>query len=122
MERLRQPAVSVAPRFIKQEPSKRLTCAAGLQQGEHCEEGAEDADVVALVVDAERGIGPDATIHLDFALKRLTGVIDKLLVWQKKEPPTAVVVDAKKETQRLHTVIIPEQCALGLTFNRRNWV
>ena len=29
----------------------------------------------------ERGIGPDATVHLDFALKRLTGVIDKLLVY-----------------------------------------
>ncbi|MGH6830929.1 MAG: adenylosuccinate lyase, partial [Methylocella sp.] len=29
----------------------------------------------------ERGIGPDATIHLDFALARLTGVIDKLLVY-----------------------------------------
>jgi adenylosuccinate lyase len=29
----------------------------------------------------ERGIGPDATIHLDFALQRLTGVIDKLLVY-----------------------------------------
>jgi adenylosuccinate lyase len=26
----------------------------------------------------ERGIGPDATVHLDFALRRLTGVIDKL--------------------------------------------
>ncbi len=29
----------------------------------------------------ERGIGPDATVHLDFALKRLAGVIDKLLVY-----------------------------------------
>jgi adenylosuccinate lyase len=29
----------------------------------------------------ERGIGPDATVHLDFALRRLTGVIDKLLVY-----------------------------------------
>ena len=29
----------------------------------------------------ERGIGPDATAHLDFALRRLTGVIDKLLVY-----------------------------------------
>jgi adenylosuccinate lyase len=29
----------------------------------------------------ERGIGPDATIHLDFALRRMTGVIDKLLVY-----------------------------------------
>ena len=29
----------------------------------------------------ERGIGPDATVHLDFALVRLTGVIDKLVVY-----------------------------------------
>ena len=29
----------------------------------------------------ERGIGPDATITLDFALARLTGMIDKLLVY-----------------------------------------
>ena len=29
----------------------------------------------------ERGIGPDATVHLDFALRRLTGVIDKLLIY-----------------------------------------
>src|SRR5262245_65143950 len=26
----------------------------------------------------ERGIAPDATVHLDFALRRLTGLIDKL--------------------------------------------
>jgi adenylosuccinate lyase len=29
----------------------------------------------------ERGIGPDATAHLDFALKRLASVIDKLVVY-----------------------------------------
>jgi adenylosuccinate lyase len=29
----------------------------------------------------ERNIGPDATVTLDFALTRLTGVIDKLLVY-----------------------------------------
>jgi adenylosuccinate lyase len=29
----------------------------------------------------ERGIGPDATVTLDFALHRLTGVIEKLLVY-----------------------------------------
>ncbi len=29
----------------------------------------------------ERGIGPDATVTLDFALNRLTGVIEKLLVY-----------------------------------------
>jgi len=34
--------------------------------------------------------------------------IDVLLVWQKKEPPTAVVVDARKENQRLQ-----ENSALG---------
>jgi len=29
----------------------------------------------------ERGIGPDATIHLDFALHRMAGVIEKLVVY-----------------------------------------
>lgn len=29
----------------------------------------------------ERGIGPDATAHLDFALVRLTGVIEKLVIY-----------------------------------------
>jgi adenylosuccinate lyase len=29
----------------------------------------------------ERGIGPDATIHLDFALNRMAGVIEQLLVY-----------------------------------------
>ena len=32
----------------------------------------------------ERFIGPDATITLDFALARLTGVIDKLLVYPER--------------------------------------
>ena len=29
----------------------------------------------------ERGIGPDATIHLDFALNRLAGVIERLVIY-----------------------------------------
>ena len=29
----------------------------------------------------ERGICPDATVHLDFALRRLAGVVEKLLVY-----------------------------------------
>ncbi len=29
----------------------------------------------------ERGIGPDATIHLDFALHRLAGLIEKLIIY-----------------------------------------
>ena len=32
----------------------------------------------------ERYIGPDATITLDFALARLTGVIDKLLIYPER--------------------------------------
>ena len=32
----------------------------------------------------ERGIGPDTTIHLDFALHRLAGVIEKLVVYPEK--------------------------------------
>ncbi|MET0546961.1 MAG: adenylosuccinate lyase, partial [Caulobacterales bacterium] len=31
----------------------------------------------------ERGIGPDATIHLDFALNRLAGVVEELLIYQE---------------------------------------
>jgi len=32
----------------------------------------------------ERGIGPDATVHLDFALQRLAGVIENLLVYPER--------------------------------------
>ena len=32
----------------------------------------------------ERGIGPDATAHLDFALQRLAGVIEKLVVYPER--------------------------------------
>jgi len=32
----------------------------------------------------ERGIGPDATVHLDFALHRLAGVIENLVVYPEK--------------------------------------
>ncbi len=32
----------------------------------------------------ERGIAPDATVHLDFALNRLAGVIEKLIVYPER--------------------------------------
>ena len=32
----------------------------------------------------ERGIGPDSTIHLDFALNRMAGVIEKLVVYPER--------------------------------------
>jgi len=54
----------------------------------------------------ERGIGPDATIHLDFALKRLTGVIDKLLVYPK---------NMQKNLDRLGGLIHSQRVLLALT-------
>jgi adenylosuccinate lyase len=54
----------------------------------------------------ERGIGPDATVHLDFALKRLTGVIDKLLVYPE---------NMKKNLDRLGGLIHSQRVLLALT-------
>jgi adenylosuccinate lyase len=54
----------------------------------------------------ERGIGPDATIHLDFALKRLTGVIDKLLVYPE---------NMQKNLDRLGGLIHSQRVLLALT-------
>jgi len=54
----------------------------------------------------ERGIGPDATIHLDFALKRLTGVIDKLLVYPE---------NMQKNLDRLGGLVHSQRVLLALT-------
>ncbi|WP_373503393.1 adenylosuccinate lyase [Aestuariivirga sp.] len=54
----------------------------------------------------ERGIGPDATIHLDFALKRLTGVIDKLLVYPE---------NMNRNLDRLGGLIHSQRVLLALT-------
>ncbi|WP_395685033.1 adenylosuccinate lyase [Aestuariivirga sp.] len=54
----------------------------------------------------ERGIGPDATVHLDFALKRLTGVIDKLLVYP---------VNMQRNLDRLGGLIHSQRVLLALT-------
>jgi adenylosuccinate lyase len=32
----------------------------------------------------ERGIGPDATTHLDFALRRLAGVVERLVIYPER--------------------------------------
>ena len=37
-----------------------------------------------LVIPVERMIGPDTTVTLDFALARLTGVVDKLVVYPER--------------------------------------
>ena len=54
----------------------------------------------------ERGIGPDATVHLDFALRRLTGVIDKLLVYPE---------NMKRNLDRLGGLIHSQRILLALT-------
>jgi len=54
----------------------------------------------------ERYIGPDATITLDFALARLTGVIDKLLVYP---------ANMQKNLDRLGGLVHSQRVLLALT-------
>ena len=54
----------------------------------------------------ERGIGPDATVHLDFALNRLTGVIDKLLVYPE---------NMQRNLDRLGGLVHSQRILLALT-------
>ncbi len=54
----------------------------------------------------ERGIGPDATVHLDFALQRLTGVISKLLVYPE---------NMKRNLDRLGGLVHSQRVLLALT-------
>ena len=55
----------------------------------------------------ERMIGPDATVTLDFALARLTGVIDKLIVYPENMQ--------KKNLDRLGGLIHSQRVLLALT-------
>jgi adenylosuccinate lyase len=54
----------------------------------------------------ERYIGPDATITLDFALARLTGVIDKLLVYPER---------MKKNLDKMGGLVHSQRVLLALT-------
>src|SRR5438128_6124139 len=54
----------------------------------------------------ERMIGPDATITLDFALARLTGVIDKLLVYPER---------MQKNLDRMGGLVHSQRVLLALT-------
>jgi adenylosuccinate lyase len=54
----------------------------------------------------ERMIGPDATVTLDFALVRLTGVIDKLLVYPAQ---------MQKNLDRLGGLVHSQRVLLALT-------
>ncbi|WP_394653264.1 adenylosuccinate lyase [uncultured Sphingomonas sp.] len=54
----------------------------------------------------ERYIGPDATITLDFALARLTGVVDKLVVYPKR---------MQKNLDRMGGLVHSQRVLLALT-------
>jgi adenylosuccinate lyase len=54
----------------------------------------------------ERMIGPDATITLDFALARLTGVIEKLLVYPR---------NMQKNLDRFRGLVHSQRVLLALT-------
>ena len=54
----------------------------------------------------ERYIGPDATITLDFALARMTGVIDKLLVYPKR---------MQENLDKTHGLVHSQRVLLALT-------
>jgi adenylosuccinate lyase len=54
----------------------------------------------------ERGIAPDATVHLDFALNRLAGVVDKLVVYPE---------NMRRNLDRLGGLIHSQRVLLALT-------
>ena len=54
----------------------------------------------------ERGIGPDATVHLDFALNRLAGVVDRLLIYPE---------NMQKNLDRLGGLVHSQRVLLALT-------
>jgi adenylosuccinate lyase len=54
----------------------------------------------------ERFIGPDATVTLDFALARLTGLIDKLLIYPER---------MRKNLDRMGGLVHSQRVLLALT-------
>ena len=54
----------------------------------------------------ERGIGPDATVHLDFALRRLAGVVDQLVVYPE---------NMQRNLDRLGGLVHSQRVLLALT-------
>ncbi|WP_293678139.1 adenylosuccinate lyase [uncultured Phenylobacterium sp.] len=54
----------------------------------------------------ERGICPDATVHLDFALRRLAGVVERLVIYPE---------NMAKNLDRLGGLVHSQRVLLGLT-------
>ena len=54
----------------------------------------------------ERGIAPDATVHLDFALRRLAGVVERLIVYPE---------NMARNLERLGGLVFSQRVLLALT-------
>tara|TARA_R110000744_G_scaffold21510_6_gene55587 strand:- start:442 stop:1713 length:1272 start_codon:yes stop_codon:yes gene_type:complete len=54
----------------------------------------------------ERGIGPDATIHLDFALHRLAGVVENLVVYPENMLRTIESMGGLHNSQRILLALV----------------
>ena len=54
----------------------------------------------------ERGIGPDATVHLDFALHRLAGIVENLIVYPER---------MRENLDRLGALVHSQSVLLALT-------
>ena len=54
----------------------------------------------------ERGIGPDATIHLDFALHRLAGVVENLVVYPENMLRTIGSMGGLHNSQRILLALV----------------
>jgi adenylosuccinate lyase len=54
----------------------------------------------------ERGIAPDATVHLDFALRRMAGVMERLMIYPE---------NMAKNLERLGGLVHSQRVLLGLT-------
>jgi adenylosuccinate lyase len=54
----------------------------------------------------ERGIGPDATIHLDFALHRLAGVVENLVIYPENMLATINSMGGLHNSQRILLALV----------------
>ncbi|MEL7130133.1 MAG: adenylosuccinate lyase [Pseudomonadota bacterium] len=57
----------------------------------------------------ERGIGPDATIHLDFALHRLAGVIENLMVYPDRMQANMDRLGGLHNSQRVLLALVEKE-------------
>jgi len=59
----------------------------------------------------ERGIGPDATVHLDFALHRLAGVIEQLLVYPENMQANMDKLGGLHNSQRVLLALVEKEAS-----------